>query len=120
MRQQWPEQAAFIAEAALRRLKIRRGGAGFVVVRSEAAATFVGGEIGKAEERDRDVGRSRAADAGKAKRGRRSFARQEIAVVRAAEFFDQLDPQPAVVFELGSRVGVENLTDEAGGHAGWG
>ena len=63
---------------------------------------FIGGQAGEGEQRQRDVVGA--------------FGGQEVAVVAAAEFLDQRDPEFPVMFEFGQLGRVDDVAEIAGDH----
>ncbi|KAG1273001.1 hypothetical protein G6F65_011324 [Rhizopus arrhizus] len=96
------EEAAFVADDTARLHGIGVGLLAIGVFQRVLAVGFVGGQAGEGKQRQRDVVRA--------------FRGQEVAVVRAAEPLDQRNPHLRVGFELGDRIGVDDVAQIAGDH----
>src|SRR6266850_374781 len=94
-------KGAFVLCEALCLFVMVGGGETLKIVSNFAAVGFICFAGGKTEQRHRDIARTFFTDAGKTEcRRGQVVARHEIAMMRAAVFFNQTHPHPRVMLEL--------------------
>ena len=100
--QDWAHEGAFVAKHAAALVPDAVSFDEVRVYAKQRTVLLVGGEAGKAEQREGFVARS--------------FRRQEVAMMGAAMQIDQLDPSAGEAFERVDLGRIDHVLDDAGDH----